>query len=256
VSLLQLKGVSRSFGGLKAVQGVDMTVEAGRITGLVGPNGAGKTTLVNLATGFLRLSSGRVLLDERDVTELQPHEVVAAGIARTFQQCRLLNEVSVAENIRLAFDHRSRTSLLSRLLHLRATRREGEAVDAAIAALLGEFGIEDFKVDLPPEISYGHQRRVEIARALAMEPRVLVLDEPAAGLIDSEATELSAVLRARADRGLALLLIEHNMSMVMSLCDDIYVLDSGEIIAHGRPDEIRSNPRVLRAYLGDTVCSA
>jgi branched-chain amino acid transport system ATP-binding protein len=248
---LSLQKISRSFGGLRAVRDVDMAVLPSRVTGLVGPNGAGKTTLVNLISGLLYPDSGVMLFEARDIGRLQPHEIARGGIARTFQTVRLRGRASVRDNILAGFDQGARSNALERLFGLPGYRKELRAIDERIDAMLTEFGMTGMG-DLPAaEISYGHQRRVEIMRALVGEPRLVLLDEPAAGLNDTEATALARSIRAIADAGRAVLLIEHNMHMVMSLCDDIYVLDSGSIIAHGPPGAVRNDSRVITAYLGE-----
>jgi branched-chain amino acid transport system ATP-binding protein len=252
---LVLSGVSRSFGGLMAVRDVSMRVSPGRITGLVGPNGAGKTTLVNLISGLLQLSSGSVAFDGQEIGTKEPHEVARAGIARTFQTCRLLNDATVAENVLIGFDRTLRASLLDRLFQSTAYRRDMAEGQRIVSRLLDEFKMTAMAEHLPTELSYGHQRRVEIMRALATAPRLLILDEPAAGLNDAEARDLSDSLRALASQGFGLLLIEHNMTMVMNLCDEIYVLNSGELIAHGTPEQVRADRTVVSAYLGESACS-
>ncbi len=248
---LSLHRVSRSFGGLRAVREVDMEVRPSLVTGLVGPNGAGKTTLVNLISGLLYPSSGNVRFEGREIGRLQPHAVARAGIARTFQTVRLLARASVRDNILVGFDRRITSNAVARVLWLPGYRREQRAVLDRVEALLDAFGMTGMAAIPAGEVSYGHQRRIEIMRALATDPQVLLLDEPAAGLNDTEATALSRSIRAIADEGRAVLLIEHNMQMVMSLCDDLYVLDSGAVIAHGAPAAVRSDPRVITAYLGE-----
>lgn len=248
---LSLRQVTRSFGGLHATRGVTMDVLPSQVTGLVGPNGAGKTTLVNLISGLLYPDSGAMLFEDRDIARLQPHQVARAGIARTFQTVRLRGRASVRDNILAGFDQGARSGALARLFILPGYRQELRTADDHITGMLDEFGMGGMG-DLPAaEVSYGHQRRIEIMRALVGKPRLVLLDEPAAGLNDAEATALARSIRAIADAGRAVLLIEHNMHMVMSLCDDIYVLDSGRIIAHGPPAAIRTDARVITAYLGE-----
>ncbi len=251
---LRLENVSRHFSGIQAVRNLTMSVAPGRITGLIGPNGAGKTTVVNLITGFLKLSGGRVLLDDRDIGELPPHEVARLGVARTFQNIRLLKESSVLENIVVGFHNRDRTSFFAQAFGLPAVRAARARFDRRARELLAEFAMEEYAEFLAGELSYGHQRRVEIMRALALDPRVLLLDEPVAGMNDVEAEKLGLVFRRLADRGLALLVIEHNVRLVMSLCDEVYVLASGELIYHGPPAGAQADPRVVEAYLGSEAC--
>ena len=247
---LVLDGVTRAFGGVVAVDDLSLTVEPGRITGLIGPNGAGKSTVVNLITGLLRLTAGRIRLDGRDITEAEAPEVARAGIARTFQTVRLLKEASVLDNVVAGFHRHERAGLAAGLLGLPSALREGRDLRRRAAAILERFGMADF-ADLPAgSLSYGHQRRVEMMRALAMEPRLLLLDEPVAGMNDVEADALGRIFAELARDGLGVLLIEHNMRFVLSLCAEIHVIDSGRLIASGTPAAVRRDPAVIAAYLG------
>jgi branched-chain amino acid transport system ATP-binding protein len=254
VGRVSLEGASRHFSGVQAVKGLSMSVLPGQITGLIGPNGAGKTTVVNLISGLLKLNGGRIRLDDRDIGELAPQEVALLGVARTFQNIRLLNEVNVIDNILVGFHRSDRTSFPAQALGLLSVRRTRAALAERARALLAEFAMGEYAQCLAGELSYGHQRRVEIMRALAPEPKVLLLDEPVAGMGDVEADKLAVIFRRLAVRGLAVLLIEHNMRLVMSLCDEVYVLASGELIAHGAPEQVRTDSAVIDAYLGDEVC--
>jgi len=251
---LELDSVSRRFAGVEAVKNLTMSIAAGRVTGLIGPNGAGKTTVVNLITGLLKLSAGRIRLDEREIGELQPHEVAALGIARTFQNIRLLKEASVLDNIVVGFHLRDRSSFAAQALGLPSVRRTRAGLTEQARQLLREFGMVQYAQSLAGELSYGHQRRVEIMRALALEPSVLLLDEPVCGMNDAEAAELGSLFRGFAERGIAVLVIEHNMQLMMTLCDELYVLDSGELIAHGSPEQVRTDSKVVEAYLGVELC--
>jgi len=251
---LDLDGVARQFEGVQAVEGLTMTALPARITGLIGPNGAGKTTVVNLISGLLKLSAGRIQLDGRDISTLQPDQVARLGVARTFQNVRLLKEASVVDNVVVGFHMHDRTSLAAQALGLPSVRRSRKASIERARELLSEFEMSEYAQLLAGELSYGHQRRVEIMRALATEPKVLLLDEPAAGMNDVEAHALGTIFRRLADRGLTILLIEHNMELVMALCDELYVLDSGKLIASGSPAQVQSHPAVIEAYLGAELC--
>ena len=254
MAALSLAGVSRRFGGVQAVKDLSMDVEPGRITGLIGPNGAGKTTVVNLITGLLKLTAGSISLDGRDIHELPPHQVARLGIARTFQNIRLLKEASVLDNIVAGCRQEETVPLYAQVLGLPAMRRARAASIARARVLMTELGMNEYADHLAGELSYGHQRRVEIMRALALDPTVLLLDEPVAGMNDTEAEELGRIFRKLATRGIAILLIEHNMRFVMALCDEIYVVATGELIDHGAPESVRANPRVIEAYLGGEAC--
>jgi branched-chain amino acid transport system ATP-binding protein len=247
---LVLDNIARSFGGLRAVNGVSLTVPGGRITGLIGPNGAGKTTVVNLITGLLKVTGGRILLGNQDVTEADATMLARAGVSRTFQNIRLISGASVLDNVIAGFHRHETSGMLANLLGLPSAIRERRALEARAEALLERFGMATLAKHLAGGLSYGHQRRIEMMRALAMEPAVLLLDEPVAGMNDNEALSLADIFRSVAQQGVAILLIEHNMRFVMSLCEHIYVLASGQLIAEGEPDAIGRNPRVIEAYLG------
>lgn len=247
---LVLDGVTRAFGGVVAVDDLSLTVEPGRITGLIGPNGAGKSTVVNLITGLLRLTAGRIRLGGRDITEAEAPEVARAGIARTFQTVRLLKEASVLDNVVAGFHRHERAGLTAGLLGLPSALREGRELRRRAAAILERFGMAGFADQPAGSLSYGHQRRVEMMRALAMEPRLLLLDEPVAGMNDVEADALGRIVAELAGDGLGVLLIEHNMRFVLSLCAEIHVIDSGRLIASGTPAAVRRDPAVIAAYLG------
>ncbi len=251
MATLRTEAVSKRFGGVEAVRGLSISVEPGRITGLIGPNGAGKTTMVNLITGMLKATSGRILFGERDITELPASGVARLGIARTFQNIRLLKEASVIDNVVVGFHCREQTGFLDNLLGLPAARRERHRFRTAARALIARFRMDELADRPAGTLSYGHQRRTEMMRALAMQPTVLLLDEPVAGMNDVEADELGLIFRSLADEGIAVLLIEHNMRFVTALCDQLYVVSAGQMIAAGPPATVMRDKTVIAAYLGD-----
>ncbi len=251
MTALAIKNVSKHFGGVAAVADVMMDIPPGKITGLIGPNGAGKTTLINLITGVLTVSSGSIYFGANDITEAPAHMVARAGISRTFQNIRLLAEASVIDNVMIGFYSREKTSTLQSLLGLPFARRETRDLRARALEMLGRFGMSDVAEHEAGGLAYGHQRRVEIMRALAAEPNLILLDEPVAGMNDVEAGELGQIFRGLARDGMGVLLIEHNVRFVTNLCDFVYVLDSGRMIASGTPEQIVNDPAVIAAYLGN-----
>jgi branched-chain amino acid transport system ATP-binding protein len=247
---LVLDNIARSFGGLPAVDGVSLTAPAGRITGLIGPNGAGKTTVVNLITGLLKVTTGRILVGDEDLTHADAPALARAGVARTFQNIRLVGDATVFDNVIAGFHRHEKTGVLANLLGLPSALRERRGFEEKAHVLLDRFGMSALAKYPAGSLSYGHQRRIEMMRALAMDPAVLLLDEPVAGMNDAESYALADIFRAVARQGVAILLIEHNMRFVMSLCEHIYVLASGRLIAEGDPDSVGRHPRVIEAYLG------
>ena len=247
---LRLEGVCKHFGGVEAVADLSLAVPRGRITGLIGPNGAGKSTVVNLVTGMLKVSSGRILLGGTEITRDRPEAVARAGVARTFQNIRLLQELSVLDNVVVGFHRHERTGLLENLVGWPSTRREKAAFVARAEALLRRFSMEGDRDRLAGGLSYGHQRRVEMMRALALGPEILLLDEPVAGMNDVEAAELGLIFRELAEEGVGILLIEHNVRFVRALCSHVYVINTGRLIAEGSADAVCSDQAVIDAYLG------
>ena len=250
MTLLSLEGVTRRYGGLVAVDTVDLDVAEGGVTAVIGPNGAGKTTLFNLVSGFQKPNAGRIVFAGEDITMRLPEQIAASGLVRTFQLVQLFQNLSVLENIQVGCHLHTRGGIFSALMRSRATRETEREVDARARELLDFVGLEG-AADLEARaLAYGQQRLLEIARALAAKPKLLLLDEPAAGLSADESKRLSAAIRDIARRGTTVLLIEHDMKLVMNTADTIAVMDFGRKIAEGTPAAIRENPAVITAYLG------
>jgi branched-chain amino acid transport system ATP-binding protein len=251
MTLLQIDHLDMRFGGLSALENLNLAVPAGGLYGLIGPNGAGKTTVFNLISGFVPPTHGRILMDGRDITALPPHRITALGIARTFQNIRLFGALSVLDNVLVGFHCRSRAGWGAAILRLPRYRREEQEHRSRALALLDELGLADAASHPAATLPYGHQRRLEIARALATSPRFLLLDEPAAGLNPQETLELIGFMGEIKERfNLTLLVIEHNLRLVMGLCQHLTVLDHGLTIAAGPPAQVKTHPQVIRAYLG------
>jgi branched-chain amino acid transport system ATP-binding protein len=247
---LRLEGIAKSFGGIEAVAALSLEIERGRITGLIGPNGAGKTTVVNMISGLMAPSTGRIVLGEHELTGEPLHRIARRGISRNFQSVRLLREASVLDNIVVGSHRHERTSLLANTLGFPSVWRERRAFRERAARLLERFELTKLAATPSGELSYGHQRLVEIMRALAMTPDFLLLDEPVAGMNEVEARRLGLILRGLAQEGIGVLLIEHNMRFVKEFCEMIYVIDSGRLVAKGTAAEISNDATVIRAYFG------
>jgi branched-chain amino acid transport system ATP-binding protein len=252
--LLKTSNVSKSFGGIKAVQDFNIYLNSGELVGLIGPNGAGKTTAFNLLTGVYMPTTGSIEFDGINLVGMKPHCITQQGIARTFQNIRLFDHLTVLDNVKIAFNYHVNYTLGEAVLRIGRYGPEEEKVDKDALNMLKIFHLDDKKNELAMNLPYGKQRRLEIARALAAQPKLLLLDEPAAGMNPQETHELMEMIEwIRQQFHLTILLIEHDMSLVMGICERIYVLEFGKMLAQGIPDEIKSNADVIRAYLGEEV---
>jgi len=250
--VLELQGVTKLFGGITACKDISFSIPQGRLMGLIGPNGAGKTTAFNLITGVYGLTGGSILLEGKAIAGQRPDLIVRLGIARTFQNIRLFRNLSVLDNVIIALDCHERYRLGSSLLRLPVVRRREQAIRVQAMEFLVAVGLEDKAATRADAMPYGLQRKLEIARALALKPRLLLLDEPAAGMNPEESLDLARLIRTIHDQfKLTTLLIEHHMDVVMALCERIYVMNFGEKLAEGTAEEIQKHPDVLKAYLGE-----
>ena len=248
--LLEVRKVSMIFGGLAALKDVDFRLEEGEILGLIGPNGAGKTTLFNVVTSFLNPSAGEIFFSGEKISGLRTHEITNLGISRTFQNIRLFDQMTVEENVMVGRHTRSRAGVWNSVWRTGFQKKEEARIREKTEELLDLVGLQGYNQSPASSLPYGYQRRVEIARALAGEPRLILLDEPVAGMNDSETEEMARLIKKILDFGITILLIEHDMSMVMKVCDRLVVLNFGEKIAEGGAQEIQNNPQVIEAYLG------
>lgn len=249
---MQIRQLTKQFGGLKAVSNLDFELYQGELLGLIGPNGAGKTTVFNLITGLLRPNAGKIVFHGQNIAEWSPHRISASGIARTFQNIRLMAAMTVKENIRPAFHQQINYSLFSSIIKTPVFIETERKMDTEIDEVLNMLQISEYTDQYVEDLPYGIQRRVEIARALCLKPKVLLLDEPTAGLNQKEAKDIVEVIEHLSEeKNISMIVIEHNMRVIMSICSRIIVINQGQLIASGTPEEIQQNNEVIRVYLGE-----
>ncbi|MGI6452258.1 MAG: ABC transporter ATP-binding protein [Syntrophomonadaceae bacterium] len=251
MSILRLVEITQEFGGLRALEAINLEVSEKEIFGIIGPNGAGKTTLFNIITGIYVPTEGELIFRERRMNNLPPYKVACMGIARTFQNIRLFNKLSVFDNVRVGTHGVTTAGLFAGLLRLGSFKREDRLIKETAENLLEMVGLQDKRWEYAQNLSYGEQRRLEIARALALKPTLLLLDEPAAGMNSGEKVELMKLIHdIRQEMNLTLILVEHDMDVVMNICERIAVLDYGRKIAEGSPEEVKNDEKVIQSYLG------
>lgn len=252
MAMLEVTKLGISFGGLRAVDDLSMKIEKGGLVGLIGPNGAGKTTAFNMLTGVYRPTDGGIRLDSQNLIGKKPHEICKMGVARTFQNIRLFDKLTVLDNVKVGFHHDITYTLAESMLHLGSYHKKERMMDEKAMEILRVFDLDGQADTLSSNLPYGKQRKLEIARALATDPKLLLLDEPAAGMNPNETSELMDTIKlVREKYGVTILLIEHDMKLVTGICEYLYVLNFGRLLAEGAPKEVLSNPEVVTAYLGE-----
>jgi len=250
---LVVNNITQKFGGLTALKDVNLEIHKGEIVGVIGPNGAGKTTLFNVITGVYQPTSGKVYLNGTDITNMKPYQITRLGFARTFQNIRLFPRMTVMENVWMGMSCRSKANFFDNIFMTKKRKQEEAAQRKEVVEILELMGLAEKKYHRPDSLPYGEQRRLEIARAMATHPEILLLDEPAAGMNEQETHELLLTIKKLREMGFTILLIEHDMKFVMNVCERLYVLNHGELIATGTPEEIKTNEAVIEAYLGKDV---
>ncbi|WNS76361.1 ABC transporter ATP-binding protein [Bacillus sp. DTU_2020_1000418_1_SI_GHA_SEK_038] len=248
--MLEVKNVSKFFGGLTAIKNVSLKVQKGEIFGLIGPNGAGKTTLFNMLTGIYSPNNGEIVFEETMIQKLKPFQIARLGVSRTFQNIRLLGNETVAENVKIGMFRKTKSGLISAIMNAKSQRKEEQFVEEKVKQILMEVGLENYMDLNAGNLSYGNQRKVEIARALVSDPKLILLDEPCAGMNDTEVEEINLLVKSIRDKGTTVIIIEHNVPMLVGLCDSMAVLNHGEKIADGSPEQVTSDSAVVNAYIG------